>query len=270
MSGNVQPPNLPLLLSPLSSPTRHRVAKLPQTVDFTLRWKVNRDNPIFEDEYEKESALGLGETHENRMNAFFDHPVRYLEYSGKDLFRTVMIDYIPVDASYTEVLWQICGGSLEKIELIPPIGNTTDYQTARVVFNHEVSAITTVNYAKTHGIIIKDKRVRVWQVMTQTWPKTAELYDLVHRQRFTRFMAFKECDEIQLETIPGKLEWLWNNVVVLGWTEDKLPVIEFTSVAAAVKALNQLVKDLDLGSVKFDFIEDPCDRPYPGMEQALL
>ena len=46
---------------------------------------------------------------------------------------------------------------------------------------------------------------------------------------------------------------------------DGMPLIEFTSVSAAVKALNLLVNDPELGSAEFDFEEDPCAEPYPAI-----
>ncbi len=250
----------------MTSPSRGRIAKLPQAFDLTIRWNVNRENPIWDDDYEKILALGRESLPFNLQNSFWKHPVRYLEYVDKNLFRTVMIDYIPIGAAYRDVLHEICGGSVEQIELFDPIGSATDYMTARVVFNHELSASTTSNHARDHGMKIKGQPVRVWQVLTQTWPKDKQLAEDVFVNCYTRVLLITKLSPEQLATIPGRLDFLRRSIVEFGLTHDGLPMIEFTSVAAAVKALNEvLVKDTDLGSAEFDFEEDPCAEPYPAI-----
>ena len=68
------------------------------------------------------------------------------EYApDKNLFRTVMIDFIPIGSTYKDVLSQVCGGSLEQIQLFEPVGNVTNFMTARVVFNYELGASTTAD-----------------------------------------------------------------------------------------------------------------------------
>ena len=50
-----------------------------------------------------------------------------------------MIDYLPIGTRYCDVLDQIRGGTLESIQMYPPIA--TNFITARVVFTHERGAV---------------------------------------------------------------------------------------------------------------------------------
>ena len=224
---------------------------------------MNRENPVWDDEHDKMLALGHGELPTNQKNSFWKHPVRYIEYADKNLFRTIMIDYIPIGTTYKDVLEKISGGSLESIQLFDPIGGATEYMTARVVFDYELSASTTANHARDHGMKINGQSVRVWQVLTQTWPKNKDLEDDVFVKCYSRILLISKVSDEQLAPIPAKLAFLGNSIIEIGRSYDGLPLIEFTSVAAAVKALHKLLIDPELGSAEFDFEEDPCSEPYP-------
>jgi hypothetical protein len=227
-----------------------------------VKWKINKENPIFDDEYDLSASL-LAQPRNERNGVFWEHPVRYLEHDSKNLFRTVMIDYIPENATYLDVVSEICAGSLEKIELVPSIGEVTNYQTARVVFNFELGASTTVNYARDQGLKIKGQPVRVWQVLTQTYPKNKELEEFVFEDGFTRMLIINNATEDALISLPGKLECFKSSIIEYGRTFDGYPVVEFTSVAAAVAAMKLLMADLNFQGAEFDFDEDPCGEPYP-------
>jgi len=60
--------------------------------------------------------------------------------TDKNIFRTVMIDFIPFGTPYCDVLAQTRGGTLESIQLYGPIGDATDFVTARVVYTEETGA----------------------------------------------------------------------------------------------------------------------------------
>lgn len=57
-----------------------------------------------------------------------------------NLYRTVMIDFIPFGTHYSDVLQQIRGGTLELIQMYGPIGDVTDFATARVIYTDENGA----------------------------------------------------------------------------------------------------------------------------------
>lgn len=252
----------PERLSPVSSPTR-QVLKIPEQFDLDIKWKVADDNPIFDD---GKTASDRARQYFAQKDTFWDHPVRCLEYAEKNLFRTVMIDYIPLTASYEDVLEQIYGGSIEKITLVGPLGNTVNYRTARVVFNFELGAATTADYAREHGMIVKGCPVRVWHVPNQTYPKNKKLEKDVFENGYTRVLLFDNITDDQLALIPGKLAWAENNIVDIGRAADGMPMVEFTDVAVASKALELFMNDPEFGAVRFDFEDDPCAAPYPAVD----
>lgn len=60
--------------------------------------------------------------------------------ADENIFRTIMIDFIPYGTSYSDVLAQVRGGTLESVQLYGPIGDATDFVTARIVYIDEGGA----------------------------------------------------------------------------------------------------------------------------------
>jgi hypothetical protein len=228
--------------------------------ELSIKWSITQENPIFEDDEDLYDRL----PHPNsRREVFWRHPVRYLEHDSKNIFRTVMIDHIPGDATYFDVVQEISAGSLEKIEMVPAIGSAAKFQTARVVFNFELGASTTANFARDHGIKIKGQPVRVWQVLTQTYPKNNTVEEWVYQNGFTRVLIINNATQQALSMVPTKLKRFRASIVEFSQTFDRYPLIEFTSVATAVQAMKMLMNDHDFRGAEFDFDEDPCGEPYP-------
>lgn len=225
-----------------------------------MKWKVTKENPIYdyEDGDAPKSRSGGSQT-------FWKYPVRFMNYGDKDknIFRTVMIDDIPSDATKQDVLEQIHGGSLEKIELVPAVGRESAFQTARLVFNFELGASSTASFARDHGIKIKGQRVRVWQVITPTYPKNERLDRDVFDNAFTRILIISNATEEALSSVSAKLNHLKSSVVDSRLTHDEFPMMEFSSVAAATEALDILQNDPAFAGAMFDFDDDYCGEPYP-------
>ncbi|RMZ82884.1 hypothetical protein DV737_g1873, partial [Chaetothyriales sp. CBS 132003] len=234
-----------------------------------IKWKVTAENPIYNDENEKERSLWRERPTLNQNSLFWRHPVRYVDYLEKNLFRTVMIDYIPLGATCSDILANIHGGAIEKMQLVGPIGTAAIYMTARIVFNYELSASTTASHARSHGMRVLGKPVRVWQVITQTYPKTAQLESDVFENMYTRLLLVNlknanigvEVREQMLGLLPAKLAWLQDELIGMGKTLDGYDLIEFMSVQAATKAMEQLRRDEDFGGIELDFEDDPCAEP---------
>lgn len=232
--------------------------------DLSIKWNITKENPIYEEDEKMRAMAGqMGPIGAIRQQVFWKHPVRYIEHQDKNIFRTVMIDAIPNEATYSDVLNEICAGSLERISLVPSVGKADRYKTARVVFNFELGASLTANYARDHGMKIKGEPVRVWQVITQTYPKNTQLDMDVFDNGFTRVLLINKASKTALDSIPTKLARFNDQIVTSGETFDKYPMIEFTSVAAAVEAMRILISDTKFASAEFDFDEDPCGEPYP-------
>jgi hypothetical protein len=220
---------------------------------------------------EKTRALGSSNQYTNVGSAYWQHPVRYLEFAKRDLFRTVMVDYIPIDATMSDLLSEVRGGSLESIELIDPIGQATDYKTARVVFNTEKGATYIHEYGRDNAIKICGQEVRVYQLINGTYPVSEAIE--AYEQGMSRILIMTEAEEAVLASVPEALGNLCEYVISFGRTWDGYPRIEFKSVVAAVKGLKVLQNDKSFVGVDFDFKEvgeDPCAQPYPGDEGTSI
>src|ERR1700742_2623442 len=128
------------IVSTTSQPSIERVTlKIGSNLKGEPKWLINKGTPIFKSEAEKIGAL-RGFVIGNGLSPFMDHPVRYLpEDAAANVaaYRTVMIDGIPAGSTTMDVLRIAKGGSLESVQLFPPIGSATSFMTARVVFVFE-------------------------------------------------------------------------------------------------------------------------------------
>ena len=138
-------------------------------LDTKIKWAMNSLVPAFDNEDQIRQAR-QNSAQLDRASYFWRYPVRFLPNpTEKNLYRTVMIDYIPRGATYQDVLEHVRTGALESIHLFPPLRGCADFFTARVVFTYEIPAVSMVmQYQKRMSqgdpIKIKDCAVRFWQV----------------------------------------------------------------------------------------------------------
>lgn len=226
-----------------------------------INWKITQLNPVFDNEEDEVAHLGFRRRFDNAMT-FRDHPVRYMPNKGdKNLYRTVMIDFIPAGTDIRDILQQVRGGPLESIQSFKPIGRSNDFMTARIVFNYELDAQALYKYGQNPGIEIAGKRVRVWQVLEPTYPKHAQLEKDIFEEGFTRLLLMGNVSAELYLKIQLKLadQVRAGFVVDFSVSHDGLQVVEFTSVEECAKAMRRLISDPDCASVRFDFKEDPCE-----------
>ncbi|KAK5076922.1 hypothetical protein LTR51_002608 [Lithohypha guttulata] len=193
------------------------------------------------------------------QNYFRRHPVRYVpDLADKNLYRTVMMDFIPFGTSYADLLAQIRGGTLESVQMYGPIGNATDFVTARVVFVAETGAAALYMRGQHPGIYINGTQIRVWQVLEPTYPKNKELEEAIYVHGHTRILVINAVIENIEKVLKNKLRTQIEAGLVLdiGRTHDDLPIVEFTSIEEGTRALNALLNDRDFGGCDFDFEED--------------
>ena len=154
-------------------------AALP-VVDTKILWSMSALQPVFDDDQQVKQAMqsnGIIDRHyaatrktSTHTTYFWQHPVRFLPSpTEKNLYRTVMIDYIPQGTTYQDVLAHVRTGALESIQLFPPLRGCTDYFTARIVFTYELGAVLMVmqyqkRFSHRDAFQIKGVPVRVWQV----------------------------------------------------------------------------------------------------------
>jgi hypothetical protein len=229
--------------------------------DSAPEWIVTKQNPIFEDEAEIRTAQRTGGMPMNKHSPFFTHPIRYLPEDAigqKDVYRTVMIEVIPLSTSVKSILDQIRGGSLESLEVVGPIGKITNYMTARVVFNHESGAISMVNRHNKEPMQVNGTTLHVWLVPEPKYPLAADLEDEIFGPAAaSRILLITDIDQDLFDLLPMKLEMfgLAGGVVEYGWTMNNLASIEFMNIKDAWKAFQALEKDAHLvaAGARFDY-----------------
>ena len=150
-------------------------------LDTKIKWTMNSRQPVFKDQNQLLLAMKIASNHDHSGTSFgkagdkhttyfWQHPVRFLPSpTEKNLYRTVMIDYLPLSSSYEDVLQHVRTGALQSIQLFPPVRGCTNFTTARVVFNYETSAVSMVmQYQKKmnagYPMKVNGAVVRVWQV----------------------------------------------------------------------------------------------------------
>lgn len=199
-------------ISPIKSGTvTNGVPQKPLPVlDTKIRWAMSSLVPAFDNEDEIEQAkqnfLQSDRSRYptskpgNHASYFWQHPVRFLPNpTEKNLYRTVMIDYIPRGTAYQDVTAHVRTGALESIQLFPPVRGSTDYFTARVVFNYEIPAVSTVmHYQKRMSrgdpIKIKGSPVRFWQVLQPTYPANKQLETDIFQNGYTRILLLENVE----------------------------------------------------------------------------
>ena len=255
--------------SNFGTPTRPKhinVVSFPYTT--TIYWNVHANNPIFDDD----DDLQMTRRQILAPSAlFWDHPVRYLpQLSEKNLYRTMMIDFIPQGSTYRDILGYIHGGTVESIQLFPPIGTSTKFMTARVVFVAEASAHGLYLRNQRHPIRIRGQQVRVWQILQPTYPRNPKLTKAIS-EGATRMLGIINISEraehlLRTKLMPQKAAGF---LIQEMETFDACPLFEFTTIAEAVKAANIVETDRDLGGTMAVFENDPCEGYIYAPEEAL-
>jgi len=239
-------------------------------LDTKIRWAMSSLAPAFKDDEEKRWAKG-DMVNTKQGSYFWEHVVRYLPNpTEKNLYRTVMIDYIPHGATYQDVLQHVRTGAVESIQMFSPLRGSTNYWTARVVFTYELPAVSMIMHyqKKLHQgapIMIMGTPVRVWQVLQPTYPANKLVETDIFQHGYTRILLLENVEDSGvLPKLHKKLERELRDdaVIEINRTADGVPMVEFTSVAVAAGAMRRLEGDREFKGCIFDFDRDYCDDGY--------
>jgi hypothetical protein len=221
------------------------------------KWAIPRNKPLFGDEHELARARQVHGGHQ-QYAIFWQYPVHYLPASDeRNLCRTLIIDFLPLDTTLKDVLSLIRRGSLESIQLFEPISNVTDFKTARVVFHYEIPACDMYAYWQKYGLTLRGQPIRVLQ-LGYTYPKNRQLDEDVFTRCYTRILLIDNANDRVLRRLPAYL----NNqikmgfVIEIGKANDGITTIEFTSVGEAVKAMRAMQTEEMFQGAVFDFDDD--------------
>lgn len=229
-----------------------------------INWNVNLNNPVFDTEEEKVKHLGGGTSPENRLSAYWTHPVRFLPLFGDpDLYRTVMIDYIPTGTTLKAVLAKVRGGSLELVQYVESIGQS-NFMTARIVFHEESCARSFYLLTQLDDFNIAGAKIRAWQVLCPTYPKNWKAVQSYYENQYSRVLIISNAGEDGIRRVQRKLAYQihTNQIVDIDESQDGGIMVEFTSVAEAVRVAEAFSMDRDLRGNIIEFEQDYCNDRY--------
>jgi hypothetical protein len=226
------------------------------------KWAISQNRPLFDDDQELARAQRLQGGLQRHQTLFWQHPVRYLPASDeKNLCRTLIIDFLPLDTTVKDVLGLIRGGALESIQLFPPVGLITDFMTARVVFHYELPADDMYIHWQKYGLAVRDQHIRVLQ-LGYTYPKSRQLDEDVFIRCYTRILLIENINDRVKHSLPAYLDRQVNMgfIVEIGQADDGITMIEFTSVVEAAKAMRAMQTEEMFHGAIFDFEDDYCEE----------
>ena len=232
--------------------------------DLTIQWVTSKTNPVFIDNTDVALARKLQNSMETLDSPFWAHAVRYIpDVAELNILRTVMIDCLPENTTYQDILYNLHGtGALESIQLIPAIPTATGYaQSARIVFVLELPAQNLATKAEREGFYVKEKKVRVWQVMQAKYPQNPQLSREVFAERYTRLLLIGNIKEGIIGLLPYYLreQVKMGTVIEFSKAGNGVPLVEFVSVKAAAAAKKTLQREEVFGEAVFDFEIDYCE-----------
>ncbi|KAK5050958.1 hypothetical protein LTR84_003517 [Exophiala bonariae] len=241
------------------------VGELPSEFPGQPKWKIHRDNPIFYDNFEKEQAQYFSGSPMDLTSQFYNHPVRYLPddaVKNENIYRTVMIDGIPVIACSKDVLNVAHGGTVESFQMVGPIGKATRLLTARIVFVLEEGAM---KMASSKDLEIDGVPVHCWLVREPTYPRSGEMEEFINGMlQATRILFINNITIDQYTNIQGEIMCfgLGRELIDMSWEMDKGPegygraVLEFASIKASVKAGKGIIQHPGYPQATLSFDED--------------
>ena len=225
-------------------------------------WAISQNRPVFDSDQELIQANRLFSAPHAHQSIFWQHPVRYLPASDeKNLCRTLIIDFLPLDTTMKDVLALIRGGALESIQLFGPIGFVTDFKTARVVFHYELPADDMLLYWQKNGLTVRDQPIRVLQI-GYTYPKNRQLDEDVFIRCYTRILLVDNIGDRVIQRLPVYLQRqvAMEFIIEIGQTDDGITMVEFTSVREAAKAMRAMQTEEMFHGAVFDFEDDYCEE----------
>ena len=232
--------------------------------DMTIQWYMTKMNPLFINDADIALVRKNQNSTETLDSPFWVHPVRYIPNVAEfNTLRTVMIDCLPENTTYQDILYNLHGtGALESIQLIPSIPTAAGYsQSARLVFVLELPAQNLTTKAEREGFYIKGKKVRVWHVMQAKYPPNPQLSRDVFMERYTRLLLIGNIKEGIAGLLPHYLaeQVKMGTVIEFSRAGNGVPLVEFVSVKAAAAAKRTLEKEDVFGEAVFDFEVDYCE-----------
>ena len=199
--------------------------------------------------------------------AFFTHGLLYNPpASALNVYRTVLIDNLPIVVTLTEVLRLVTTGTLISAHLLDT-RSITKSMTVYLVFLEEDSATALVNAQSGSPFIFHNRPARVMLLRTPTPPLRPLLHHGIFNEGWTRCVAITnapknftpELCRSMISRAPLKRDWIVNMKMR---AKDAAIVIHFETLEAAEWALRRLRRTDMLEGSSVLFARDPCDGGF--------
>ena len=199
--------------------------------------------------------------------AFFTHGLFYNPpTSALNVYRTVLIDNLPIGVTLTKVLGLITTGTLISAHLLDT-RSITKSMTVYLVFLEEDSATALVKTQSGSPFIFHNRPARVMLLRTPTPPLRPLLHHGIFNEGWTRCVAITnapknftpELCKSMISRAPLKRDWIVN---INMRAKDAAIVIHFETLEAAEWALQTLRQMYMLKRSSVLFARDPCDGGF--------
>jgi hypothetical protein len=232
--------------------------------DGEIHWAMDR---LFDNQFEEIEAIT------NRDNALpgtrlvdqwvFQYGLRYIPKPNEtNVYRTVKIEGLPLDATMEQVLGQVCCGDVYSAQLLDT-KDITGYHTAIIIFLHQHQAENFARYAAKAGISVNDIRLKATLINTPTYPMPAKMEKAIWEDGHTRCVALGNFRPELMETLQFVMQrWIYNEYIECiedGWEDGKICVL-FHSIKIAGAAYDLLNNHPSFHECQIRFAVDPCRR----------
>lgn len=221
-----------------------------------INWNL-KANQIFSSSAEKNKFQLEEDQYDSRFSSFWLHPVRYQpDPTEPNTCRTVQVDNLPLNCNEKDVLSIIHHGKVESIQLVH-MGRlrglkAAPFKNARIVFTREHSA--SLFSCDTQKLTVLGQRIRVYQQLEPTYPRTPAADEAVYTHKMTRIISIPSFG-LNTATVAAALRQFGITGLLELSSQEGKTVLEFGSILRAYKAL----QTLEIRGVKVEKESDYCN-----------
>lgn len=205
--------------------------------------------------------------YEDRFPELFKYGIRFRpEPARPDVYRTVVMDYLPKEVTMFAVLLKVRCGVVADARLLDTV-SITGYLSALITFVHEHSAKTFVSGARKTPLRFGGAEARVTLVPTPTWPMRSNLRSSITDHGHTRCL---ELQNFPHRVTPAELER--DLCVHPAMTTHRMEAkrkrldgsleLRFTSIKHAHRAYGKLTNIGPYMQCTIKHLPDPCAQPW--------
>ncbi|KAJ5887629.1 hypothetical protein N7495_007670 [Penicillium taxi] len=160
--------------------------KAAQAFDFNLRhaswlnWKLKKNN-VFENQEEERKAFNrcyIFSPGSRKSNMLFQYGLRYIPGEKElNIYRTVMIDFVPQHMAISEILHSIRGGAVHSAYLADTVA-INGFKTAKITFINQKGAMNFFKCVQKDGFYVGINVLPVYVVRSPSYPPELSTTDI--------------------------------------------------------------------------------------------